>query len=115
MEVDVAPLCYVDRLDDIDGNLGELSMFHRSHGFYVHGLSIDAAVLPTYWDTRVIRVSDPIGTHGKTGLCLEVHDLAASKLAAFRDKDKDFVRVLLKEHLAKPRVLMRRLRTMAPG
>lgn len=37
------------------------------------------------------------------------HDLAASKLIAFRDKDKDFVRTLLVEKLIDPSKLRRRL------
>jgi len=111
-EVDVSPRHRVDRVDAIDGAIGELSSFHDAFGFYVHGLPIEAAKLPSGWEHRVIRVQDPIGTRGKTGLCLEAHDLAASKLAAFRDKDRDFVRVLLKERLIKPTVLRARLRTL---
>ena len=42
----------------------------------------------------------------------EAHDLAASKLAAFRDRDRDFVRVLLAEGMVKPRVLAERVRRL---
>ena len=111
IEVDVAPQTRLDRVDAIDGSLGELSQFHTTFGFYVHGLSIDAATLPTGWERRVIRVCNA-ATLGKTGLCLEGHDLAASKLAAFRDKDRDFVRVLLKEGLIRARTLIRRIGTL---
>jgi hypothetical protein len=48
-------------------------------------------------------------TRLKAGLCLEAHDLAASKLAAFREKDREFVRVLLVERLVKKQRLMDRL------
>ena len=42
------------------------------------------------------------------GHCLEAHDLAASKLAAFRGKDLDFVRTLLVEGLIKiPKLILR--------
>lgn len=99
VEVDVAPRTKLDRVDAIDGSLGELSLFHQTFGFYVYGLPIAAACLPPGWRKRVIPVRDAVRTHGKTGLCLEGHDLAASKLAAFRDKDRDFVRVLLAERL----------------
>ncbi len=34
-----------------------------------------------------------------TGWCVEAHDLAASKLVAFREKDRRFVRVMLAERL----------------
>jgi hypothetical protein len=46
----------------------------------------------------------------REGWCLEVHDLATSKLVANRDRDRAFVRVLLQEHLVDPGVLDRRLR-----
>lgn len=109
VEVDVAPRTRVDRVDHIDGSLGENSTFHQTFGFYVHGLPIEAATLPAGWQDRVIPVRDDVATNGKTGLCLEPHDLAASKLVAFRDKDRDFVRVLLKEKLIKPKVLEARI------
>ena len=46
IEVDVQALNYPEKTDAIDANLGELSRFHHTHGFYVHGVLIDAAVLP---------------------------------------------------------------------
>ncbi len=63
-------------------------------------------------EKRCIRVQNP-NTNGKTGWCLECHDLAASKLAAFRDKDRDFVRVLLREQLIDKGTLQTRLQTTA--
>jgi len=43
MEADIAPGSGdPDVADRIDGALGEDSDFHRLHGFYVHGLTIDA-------------------------------------------------------------------------
>jgi hypothetical protein len=112
MEADVIPVSRIDRVDEIDGSLGELSRFADTHGFYLHGLTLDGLRLPDGWKDRVIEVRDPVGTHGKAGLCLEAHDLAASKLAAFRDKDRDFVRVLLLERLVKPRTLLERIRKL---
>ncbi len=106
-EVDMAPVNDADKTIDIDANLGELSTFHQTYGFYVHGVSIEAAVLPGGWERRARKVSNA-NTRGKTGLCVEAHDLAVSKVVAFRPKDLDFVRVLLAEALVSPRkVLMR--------
>ena len=107
-EADIAPVTKVDMVDVIDAHLGELSQFHDTFGFYVHGLSIDAAVLPVGWEKRAIAVRNA-NTRNNTGWCLEAHDLAASKLVAFRDKDRDFVRVLLRENLIAPRELVRQL------
>ena len=107
-EADVAPVHAIDKADVIDAQLGELSQFHDAFGFYVHGLSIDAAVLPSGWQKRTIAVRNH-NTRYKTGWCVEAHDLAASKLVAFREKDRDFVRVLIVENLIKPATLRRRL------
>ena len=41
-------------------------------------------------------------TGGPTGWCLEVHDLAVSKLVAGREKDLDFLRVLVRERVVNP-------------
>jgi hypothetical protein len=41
-------------------------------------------------------------TKGATGWCLEVHDLAASKLVAGREKDFAFLRGLFQHGLADP-------------
>lgn len=98
-------------LDVIDANLGELSQFHETHGFYVHGVSIDAAVLPEGWERRAIRIKNA-NTRQTEGLCVEAHDLAISKLIAFREKDRDFVRVLVTEKLVSPRKLLLRLRQL---
>ena len=111
MEVDVAPVTRPEQADRIDGTLGELSPFHNTFGFYVHGLSIEAATLPAGWSDRVVRVTGP-STEGKIGLCIEGHDLAASKLAAFRDKDRDFVRTLLVHTLINWKTLVARIATL---
>ena len=107
-EADVVPKNFPDRSDDIDGALGELSIFHKTHGFYVHGVSLETARLPDGWEDRCVRVQNA-NTRDLTGLCLEGHDLALSKLAAFRDKDRSFVGVLLTERLVEPSELLTRL------
>ena len=112
IEVDVQPKNRPEAVDAIDGALGELSMFHQTHGFYVHGISIESAMLPDGWEKRTIRVNDHISTRGNTGLCIEVHDLAASKLAAYREKDKEFVRLLLIEKMIDNTILAERIRNL---
>ena len=48
-------------------------------------------------------------TAGATGLCLDVHDLAVSKLIAGREKDLDFLTALFTHRLADPAVVRTRL------
>ena len=45
---------------------GELSAFHGAFGFYVHGVPIDTAVLPTGWEERAIEVRNE-NTRNYTG------------------------------------------------
>lgn len=113
IELDVQPKNRPEAVDAIDGALGEMSLFHRTHGFYVHGVSIDSADLPTGWEERTVTVSDPHTTRGCSGLCLESHDLAASKLAAYRDKDLEFVTTLLSERLISASVLLERVAALS--
>jgi hypothetical protein len=111
VEADIAPRNVPERVIDIDGALGELSMFHDTHGFYVHGVPIESAVLPYRWEDRTYRLQNA-NTRSFIGWCVEGHDLAASKLAAFRDKDRDFVRVLLVKGLIDAGVLLERVEAM---
>jgi hypothetical protein len=67
----------------------------------VHGLSIETATLAEGWQSRLVPVRNA-NTRGFTGLCLSGDDLAASKIAAFREKDREFVRLLLLHGLVKP-------------
>ena len=53
--------------DFIDGALGQDSQFHVTHGFYVHGISIEAATLPAGWSERTIEISHPVATRGHSG------------------------------------------------
>lgn len=108
VEVDVSPKNRPENTELIDAALGELSLFHRTHGFYVHGLALDAATLPDGWQERTVLVQNE-GTRHNKGYCLESHDLAASKLVAFREKDRDFVRTLLVEGLVSAGTLLERI------
>ncbi len=98
MEVDAFPLDAPEKADLIDGSIGELSPFHETYGYYAHGIMPESAAFPEGWRDRLVRVATP-ATHGVTGLCLSPEDLAASKLAACREKDLDFVTALLHHKL----------------
>jgi hypothetical protein len=92
----------------IDGSIGEASQFHTTFGYYAHGVGEETAILPSGWRDRLIPFSTA-NTGGATALCLEVHDLAISKLIAGRPKDYDFVRGLVRHRLADMSVLSARL------
>jgi len=94
--------------DLIDGSIGEGSPFHQTFGYYAHGVAEETAVLPSGWKERLVPIRNA-STGGGTGLCLEIHDLAVSKLAAGREKDLRFVQALLRHHLAKLEIVRDRL------
>lgn len=94
--------------DLIDGSIGELSPFDQTFRYYAHGVGAEAAVLPPGWADRLVPLQTEL-TGGATGCCLEVHDLAVSKLVAGRDKDVRFVSALLRHRLADPSALSQRL------
>ena len=111
IEVDISPRKRVERAEAIN-SIGEESMFHRTFGFYVHGIPItESATLPRGWQQRTICISNA-NTNGRKGHCLDGHDLAASKLVAHRDKDRDFVRELLGERMISSRKLVSRIRLL---
>lgn len=107
-EADIAPKNLPERYDIVDAQLGELSRFHETHGFYVHGLPIESATLPRGWEERARKLQNE-NTFHYIGWCVEGHDLAASKLVAFRDKDRDFVRVLIRERMVNVNKLVGRI------
>jgi hypothetical protein len=95
--------------DLIDGNIGELSPFHQTFGYFARGVGEGTAVLSAGWKDRLVPLRS-VNTGGATGLCLEVHDLAASKRIAGRPKDADFVRELFKHRLAEIAIIRERLK-----
>ena len=112
IEVDIQPKNKLDAIDIVEGTLGELSIFHDTHGFYVQGVIIaETACLPYGWEDRMVIVRDE-STMGNTGYCLESHDLAASKIKAHRDKDRSFVRTLIYEEMICTEILKKRINIM---
>lgn len=99
--------------DLVDGSIGEKSPFHETFGYYAHGVGPETAILPARWRERAIVVQSP-STGGVSGICPAPADLAISKLAAWREKDQDFVRSLLRHGIVKLDEIRRRLDELAP-
>jgi hypothetical protein len=108
VEADLFSLRDPTDADLIDGSIGEGSPFHQTFGYYAHGVAEETAVLPSGWKNRLVSVCNE-NTGGGNGLCLEVNDLAVSKLVAGREKDLDFVGALLRHGLANSVVIQQRL------
>jgi hypothetical protein len=107
-EADVFSLRDPADSDLIDGSIGEGSPFHQTFGYYAHGVSVETAVLPDGWRDRLVPICNA-NTGGGKGLCLEVHDLAVSKLVAGREKDAAFVTGLLRHRMVQAETIRARL------
>ncbi|MBD3892585.1 DUF6036 family nucleotidyltransferase [Hydrogenophaga sp.] len=108
MEADLYPLHRPDLADLIDGAIGELSPFEDRFGYYAQGVGPETAILPAGWETRLVKIQNA-NTDLKIGYCLEPHDLAAAKLVAGRDKDRNFVQTLLQHGIVLTLTLIQRL------
>lgn len=108
IEVDVSPKNRPEAVDKIDGALGENSQFHKTHGFYVHGVPMETAKLPKGWEKRTNKVQDYMDEQN-IGHCIEAHE-AASTLIAFREKDTESVQRLIFEEMIDVDILLKRLK-----
>jgi len=107
-EVDLYPALHPERADLIDGAIGAMSSFDETFGYHADGVGPDTAVMPADWMKRVsLHYIGEITVN-----CPEIHDLAVSKAVAGRDKDADFVRVLLKERMIDIDTLLNRIRCL---
>lgn len=108
METDVYPKNSPELADKIDGAIGEGSHFHATYGYYAQGVGPETAILPKGWRDRLLSVKNE-NTNGITGLCLEVHDLAISKLVANRPKDTAFVSTPMYHEMISHGTMLQRL------
>jgi hypothetical protein len=124
IEVDILPIADTNvetaRLADlIEGVAGEFSPFEELHGFSIDGVDLETAVLPEGWRDRLVKVQNantaaPAGEPRFTGWCLDKEDLCVAKLAAFREKDRNFVAALIEASLVDASLIASRIATVPP-
>ena len=91
----------------INGAIGEDTLFHETYGYYAEGIGRALLVLPPGWEGRAHRVTSS-GQRDVTGIYPEIHDLAVAKLAAGRDKDFAWARALFQSGHLEPATLLER-------
>lgn len=91
-EVDLMATTRIDRTEWLNV-IGLDSPFHETYGYYADAVDAATATLAKGWRGRLVKLP-PGDTEGVRGLCLDPHDLAIAKYAAFRDKDLVFTREL---------------------
>ncbi len=79
-----------EEISDLLENIGHLSVFDDTHGYYADGVGPQTAILPEDWRERS-RLYAPLSAPNVEALAPHPEDIAASKLCAGRDKDLDWV------------------------
>lgn len=97
-----------EKSDQVDGAIGEASMFHSEFGYYGQGVGLSTAKLPKGWEDRLVPFEWG-DTGGAKAVCLEPHDLVLAKLVAGREKDYEFADALIGRGLIDPKVLLERV------
>jgi hypothetical protein len=109
MEADIFPKNKPEMAQVIDGCIGELSPFHRTFGYYAHGIGPETAKnLPEGWGQRLVPLRN-INTRGITGWCLDIHDLVIGKYVSGREKDLAFNRSVINQGLVSKENLIKRM------
>ena len=105
-------MCDPSKADLIDGALGDGSPFHRTFGYYAHGVGPETAKAPVGWRERLVRVDVPPrlrSSRRPVAWCLEPHDLVLVKCIAGRDRDWEFARDALAAGVVELRTLLARI------
>jgi hypothetical protein len=92
-EIDI----YAPHADDIesisemiDTNIGQGSQFHDEFGYYGDGVSPTTAKMPSDWQARAVEYRGA-GCPGVAVIVPEENDVALAKLAAWREKNQDWL------------------------
>ena len=114
MEVDLYPKNDPARADEVDGAIGDQSIFEATFGYYGHGVGPETASPPSGWQTRLVRVEiqSRIPAVRPIAWCLEPHDLVLAKLARGIERDWDYARVAVDAGVVKLETLLERVESL---
>jgi hypothetical protein len=91
LELDIFPKFKPALAELIEGAIGRDSGFHETFGYYADGVGPKTSRLPADWEERAVRMTGVANDRPVTVIAPEIHDLAASKLLAARDKDFEWL------------------------
>lgn len=90
----------------LETKLGADSEYQARHGFYLHAVGAGTVIPPPGWESRLQPVRDEHGT--TCARAIEIHDAAACKLMAGREKDFEFLRDTLRSGVIRLDTLLER-------
>jgi hypothetical protein len=73
----------------LNKKLGVLTEYQEEQGFYADAVGLATIVLPSGWEERLLPLEDESGNI--VANCIDIYDVAVSKLMAGRDKDLVFL------------------------
>lgn len=94
----------------IIAELGFASEFQEQFGYFADPLGLGTVVLPSDWQERLQPLVDESGKI--VACCLEIHDLAVSKLMAGREKDFEFLQEIFERGLLDFEIFTARLKSI---
>lgn len=118
MEADIYPASDPNKATVVDANLGDGSQFHRSFGYFAHGVGPETAKAPAGWQDRLIRLEIPPrpgSARHPVALCLEPHDLVLAKCVAGRERDWEYAREALRAGIVESSELLGRVALLPVG
>ncbi len=95
---------------EITETLGMFSDYQETTGFYADVLGRATVVLPENWESRLVELKDEKGS--AIALCVEIHDVAVSKLIAGREKDFEFLQTAFQADYLQVEEFLRRVETI---
>ena len=95
-----------DAREIVNKKLGVTSTFFDEHGYFADGVGLATIVLTPGWRERLQPLMDESGQ--AVALCLDLYDVAVSKLIAGREKDMIFLCYLLDSKMITMAPLMER-------
>ncbi len=99
-----------EMMEMVRDNLGHLSDFYEKHGYFADPLGMAVVSFTPGWQDRLQPLKDDNGQ--VVARCLEIYDLAVSKLIAGRDKDLIFLCYLLDSRMILMEAFMERAETI---
>lgn len=96
--------------DKISEDLGIFSEYQVKIGVHADGLGRATVVLPDGWENRLVELKGEKGE--AVALCVEIHDVAVSKLMAGREKDFEFLQVAFQADYLEIEIFIERLKMM---
>ena len=83
--------------EKVNKEFGVLTEYQDEHGYYADAVGLATIVLPEGWDKRLKPLHDDNGN--LVANCIDLYDVAASKLIAGRSKDLEYLESILASEL----------------